>query len=215
MGSGTGLEVLRDEAAVGIDPLHDAGAAQRFEPPDVRADIGVVVAAGDTDIAALGKRPMLAWTVHARAANDRGDVAIGRTLGAGASRRSASAAKSRPAIMFTASASSSASAGPKRVTLLPRWRLNVIGSYPLSTACHERVVNRAAFPIRFFTLKPSLKICLRDRGKRPLSDWEQQRIRYHYDGGLDLEIGVAIDNSNITIADCACAILRMIEDRPA
>src|ERR1700724_3065460 len=65
-------------------------------------------------------------------------------------------------------------------TVFFSYGLNVVVTYPLSTACHERVVDRATFPLRFFTLKPSLEICLRDRGQRPLSDWERQRISYHY-----------------------------------
>jgi hypothetical protein len=84
IGGGTGLEVLRDQPAVGIGPLHDAGAAKRFEAPDMSADIGVMVSARDTDIAALGKRPMLAWTIDPGAAGDLGDVVVGRPLGTGA-----------------------------------------------------------------------------------------------------------------------------------
>src|SRR5262249_23458037 len=58
--------------------------AKRFETPDVRADIGVVVAARDTDIAVLGKRPVLAGTKDPRATGDLGDVVVGWTWGAGA-----------------------------------------------------------------------------------------------------------------------------------
>jgi hypothetical protein len=74
------------------------------------------------------------------------------------------------------------------------------------------VVDRATFPVRFFTLKPSLEICLQDRGQRPLSNWERQRISYHYAGGINLEIGVVIDNSCMTIADCAAEILELAND---
>ena len=93
-------------------------------------------------------------------------------------------------------------------------QVNVVVSYPLSTACHRRVSERASFPIRIFTLKPPLEICLKDRGQRPLSDWERQRIRYHYGGDLDLEIGVVIDNSTMSSADCAATIVRAIAGTP-
>jgi chloramphenicol 3-O-phosphotransferase len=33
--------------------------------------------------------------------------------------------------------------------------LNVVVTYPLSTTCHERVLQRATFALRFFTLIPS------------------------------------------------------------
>src|SRR5215510_1860208 len=80
----SGLKVLRDEPVVGIGPLDDAGAAKGLQPPDVRADVSVIVSTGNTDAAALGKCPMLARTVHARAPGNLGDVAIGRTLRLGA-----------------------------------------------------------------------------------------------------------------------------------
>src|SRR5215470_12078706 len=35
--------------------------------------------------------------------------------------------------------------------------LNVVVTYPLSTICYERVLQRAALPVRFFTLRPSLE----------------------------------------------------------
>src|SRR5207249_2755528 len=84
MGGGTSLEVLRDEPTVAIDSLHDAGAAQRFEPPDVRADIGVIISTWDTDLAVLGERPMLARTINPAAASDLSNVMVGRPLGTGA-----------------------------------------------------------------------------------------------------------------------------------
>jgi chloramphenicol 3-O-phosphotransferase len=88
--------------------------------------------------------------------------------------------------------------------------LNVVVTYPLSTTCYERVVRRGdTLPFRFFTLKPSLDICLRDRGQRLLSDWERQRISFHYNGGIRLDIGVVIDNSCMTVAECASEVLTL------
>ncbi len=86
MGGGTDLEVLRDEPVVGIGPFYDACAAKRFEPPDMRPDVGVIVAARDTDVATLSERPMFTGTIDPAAASDLGDVVVGRPLGTGARR---------------------------------------------------------------------------------------------------------------------------------
>jgi chloramphenicol 3-O-phosphotransferase len=90
--------------------------------------------------------------------------------------------------------------------------LNVVVTYPLSTACYARIADRLTLPLRLFTLRPPLETCLQDRGRRSLSDWERQRIAYHYNGGIDLDIGIAIDNSSMTAAECAARILAQIGD---
>jgi len=92
--------------------------------------------------------------------------------------------------------------------------LNVVVTYPLSTGCHAQVLQRASLPLRFFTLRPSLEACLRDRGQRPLSEWERERIRFHYNGGIDLTIGAVIDNSHMTSAECAARVLALCADEP-
>jgi hypothetical protein len=91
--------------------------------------------------------------------------------------------------------------------------LNVVVTYPLSATCYERVLLRDnTLSFRFFTLKPTLDICARDRGQRPLSDWERQRISFHYNGGIRLDIGVVIDNSCMTAAECASRVLALSAD---
>ena len=87
--------------------------------------------------------------------------------------------------------------------------LNVVVTYPLSANCHKLVVDRAKFPLSVFTLRPPLEVCLRDRGQRSLSDWERQRISYHYNGGINLDIGYVIDNSCMTSVECAAKILEL------
>jgi hypothetical protein len=37
---------------------------------------------------------------------------------------------------------------------------------------------------------------------------ERQRISFHYNGGLNLDLGVVIDNSCMTSAECAASVLR-------
>jgi hypothetical protein len=83
MGGCAGLEVLRDEPAVGPDPLDDAGAAKGFEASDVSVDLGVEVSAPDREIAVHGERPVLAWTIDPGATGDPRNVVIGRALGTG------------------------------------------------------------------------------------------------------------------------------------
>ncbi len=84
--------------------------------------------------------------------------------------------------------------------------LNVVVTYPLGATCHARV-SRTTLPFRFFTLRPSLETCLQDRGQRQLSDWERQRVSFHHGGGIRLDIGEVIDNSSMTIAQCASKVL--------
>jgi hypothetical protein len=94
-------------------------------------------------------------------------------------------------------------------TVFFNYALNVVITYPLSTTCYEHIVRRAILPLRFFTLKPSLKICCQDRGQRRLSDWERERISFHYNGGVNLDIGAVIDNSYLSGAECAARVLEL------
>lgn len=78
--------------------------------------------------------------------------------------------------------------------------LNVIVPYPLSQKNHNYFVkNLGNQQLIFITLSPKLDIILKNRGDRSLSNWEIDRIKYHYQIGINSpEFGEIIDNSDQT-----------------
>lgn len=77
--------------------------------------------------------------------------------------------------------------------------INVVVSYPLSQKNYLFISERLKDledEVHFFTLNPSLGVVLNNRGGRDLSDWEIDRIKYHYQTGINNPIfGKIIDNS--------------------
>lgn len=83
--------------------------------------------------------------------------------------------------------------------------LNVIVPYPLSQNNYDYVVNELKdinTKIYFFTLAPKLEKILTNRGERELNDKEKERIKYHYDIGINNpSFGIIIDNSEQTVEE--------------
>jgi cytidylate kinase len=76
--------------------------------------------------------------------------------------------------------------------------ISSIVSYPLSKAEFEYMTTRikSREKIYFFTLNPSLKTALSNRNGRELTEWEKERIKYHYSIGInDPDFGVVINNT--------------------
>jgi len=78
--------------------------------------------------------------------------------------------------------------------------LNVIIPYPLSKENHDYFVkNLEGNQLILITLSPKLDTALKNRGNRKLSKWEINRIKYHYQIGINNpEFGKIIDNSDQT-----------------
>ncbi|NCB20336.1 MAG: hypothetical protein EOM88_00215 [Clostridia bacterium] len=79
--------------------------------------------------------------------------------------------------------------------------LNVIIPYPLSKKNYDYFLKNLTDidDIKVFTLSPKLEIALTNRGSRDLDDGEKDRIKYHYEIGINKpDFGVIIDNSNET-----------------
>lgn len=80
--------------------------------------------------------------------------------------------------------------------------LNVVISYPLSQEDYNYVTSELRdIPekIHTFTLSPSKKVALSNRGDRELDDWERSRIAYHYRIQLHKpKFGIIIDNTSQT-----------------
>lgn len=79
--------------------------------------------------------------------------------------------------------------------------LNVIIPYPLSKNNYDYFLKNLTDidDIKVFTLSPKLETALTNRGSRELDDWEKDRIKYHYEIGINKpDFGIVIDNSNET-----------------
>lgn len=92
--------------------------------------------------------------------------------------------------------------------------LNVIVPYPLSQNNYNYVVNELKdidTKIYFFTLAPKLEKILTNRGERELNDWERERIKYHYNIGINNPpFGIIIDNTDQKSEETAEEILKKV-----
>lgn len=62
------------------------------------------------------------------------------------------------------------------------------------------------------TLAPRLEVAQSKRGERELTEWEIQRIKYHYDTGVaSPSFGYIIDNSDLSIDQTVDKILEIIQ----
>lgn len=79
--------------------------------------------------------------------------------------------------------------------------LNVVIPYPLSEKNYEYIKNnlKTKSKIYFFTLNLDLGEVLKDRGNRKLDDWERERIKHHYEIGINNpSFGKIINTTNQT-----------------
>ncbi len=79
--------------------------------------------------------------------------------------------------------------------------INVIITYPMDKHDYGAVFNSLTgkHDIHFFTLNPKMEIALSNRGSRELTEWETERIKYHYKAKINKPgFGVNIDNSTLT-----------------
>ncbi|MGB4759081.1 MAG: hypothetical protein WBP26_03405 [Candidatus Saccharimonadales bacterium] len=61
------------------------------------------------------------------------------------------------------------------------------------------------------TLAPHLEVAQSKRGERELTEWEIQRVKYHYDTGIaSPKFGHIIDNSDLSIDQTVDKILQII-----
>jgi chloramphenicol 3-O-phosphotransferase len=93
--------------------------------------------------------------------------------------------------------------------------LHVVFSYPLRPEDYDILLRELAelgVPVHCVTLRPRLEVSLTDRGTRQLTDWERQRIQYHYETRLnDPAVGIILDNSAQSPDETARDILRYIQ----
>ena len=76
--------------------------------------------------------------------------------------------------------------------------INVIITYPISKSEYEFFNKNLPLEIErfFFTLNPMFYYALTNRGSRELTLWEVERIKYHYQTGINNpDFGITIDNT--------------------
>jgi len=95
-----------------------------------------------------------------------------------------------------------------------RHEFNVIVPYPLTQKNYEFMVNELIdlyVEVFFFTLSPSLAKSQSDTDTRKLTDWEKERIKYHYDIGIaNPKFGEMIDSTNQSPEETTLEILSRI-----
>ncbi len=94
--------------------------------------------------------------------------------------------------------------------------MNVIISYPISRDEYEFFNHHLPIDVQrfFFTLNPAIETALLNRGSRALTDWEKERIKFHYSSGINNPgFGITLDTTMHTPQDTVNEILYYIEQR--
>jgi tRNA uridine 5-carbamoylmethylation protein Kti12 len=95
--------------------------------------------------------------------------------------------------------------------------INVIVPYPISQDNYDYLIDNLKDiedKIIVFTLNPDLDVVLKNRGERELTDWEKERIKYHYSIKINNpSFGEIIDNTNQKPAETAQIIFCKIKSK--
>lgn len=71
--------------------------------------------------------------------------------------------------------------------------IGVIIVYPLGEGKYLEIKDKLS-NFEFFSIDPSLEVALKDRGERRLTNWERDRIKYHYSKNIhNPTFGIRID----------------------
>ena len=94
--------------------------------------------------------------------------------------------------------------------------INAVITYPLNKPEYEFFNRNLPIDVErfFFTLSPLLNCALTNRGSRELTEWEINRVKYHYQTGINKpDFGITIDNTIHTPRETADEIFYYIEQR--
>lgn len=85
--------------------------------------------------------------------------------------------------------------------------IGVIIIYPLGEKTYLNIKDKLN-NFEIYTIDPSLEIVLMDRGERKLSDWERERIKYHYENNIhNASFAKRVDTRNKTPEETADEII--------
>jgi len=93
--------------------------------------------------------------------------------------------------------------------------INSIVSYPLNKKEYDYMISELQNKkdIYFFILAPTLEVALSQRNNRKLTEWEIERIKYHYSTGINNPgFGIVINNSDHTPDQTVNEILKFIPE---
>ncbi len=94
--------------------------------------------------------------------------------------------------------------------------INVIITYPLSKTEYEFFNKNLPLEVErfFFTLNPRIDYTITNRGSRELTEWEIERIKFHYSTGINNPgFGIIIDNTIQSPEETISDILYYIDQR--
>lgn len=93
---------------------------------------------------------------------------------------------------------------------------DVVANYVVRQKDYDRFADEIEADRQYvITLAPRLEVAQSKRGERELTEWEVQRIKYHYDTGIaSPDFGYIIDNSELSVGQAVERILQIIRDRP-
>jgi tRNA uridine 5-carbamoylmethylation protein Kti12 len=99
------------------------------------------------------------------------------------------------------------------VTIYNKRNIAVIIVYPLSEKKYLEIKNKLD-DFKIFTIDPGLDIALQNRGDRKLTDWEIERIKYHYSQNIHNNyFSNRIDTAKISPEDTANKIIEIYENQ--
>jgi len=101
--------------------------------------------------------------------------------------------------------------GVKQLNEMDAAGKSVIVSYVFNKHEHDRLEKELTAELKWVTLAPPIEVAQSQRGERVLSDWEHQRVKFHYDTGVtNPDWGIIIDNSKITPGETVNKIIQML-----
>jgi cytidylate kinase len=101
--------------------------------------------------------------------------------------------------------------GSDAINKLDKEGKSVVANYVLSQKDYEILTsNLDVAEQHFFTLSPRIEVARSNKG-RELSEWEYERVKHHYDIGINKpSFGEIIDNSDISLEDTVNLIISKI-----
>lgn len=89
--------------------------------------------------------------------------------------------------------------------------IGVVIVYPLSEQKYLEIQNTLN-NFKIYTIDPSLEVSLMDRGERKLTNWERERIKYHYENNIhNVGFATRIDAKNKKPQETADEIMATFE----
>lgn len=101
---------------------------------------------------------------------------------------------------------------PEIVETYNKKNISVVIVYPIGEVQYGALKD-ALKNITYFTIDPSFEIAVTNRGERSLTDWEKDRIRYHYDNNIhNPAFATRIDTKDKNVEETKNEILTILAE---